>query len=117
LPIIVLHKTYISKPPIHGPYFTQEGDHNHIRIYIGGTKTRAHASKHREEGDEAMDGTPHGYIGKSWRLEGGMSASATTGCKELINGNGAQPKQPAHMDTCESTNDHTCSSKWELFFI
>jgi len=69
LPRIVLHKNYISKPPIHGPYFTQEGDRNHIRIYIGGTKTRAHASKHREEGDEAMDGTPHGYIGKSWRLK------------------------------------------------
>ena len=42
--------------------------------------------------DEAPGGTPHAYIGKSWRLGRGMGASATTRCKDLINGSGVQPK-------------------------
>ena len=35
-------------------------------------------------------GTPHAYIGES------MGASTTTGCKELINGMEAHPKQLVH---------------------
>ena len=35
-------------------------------------------------------GTPHAYIGET------MGASTTTGCKKLINGNGAHPKQLVH---------------------
>ena len=42
--------------------------------------------------DEAPGSTPHGYIGKSSRLGRGMGASATTRCKDLINGSGVQPK-------------------------
>jgi hypothetical protein len=37
-------------------------------------------------------GTPHAYIGKSWRLRGGMVAYATAGCKEIINSDGPNHK-------------------------
>jgi hypothetical protein len=70
-------------------------------------------------GDEAPDSTPHAYIGNSWRLGRGMGASATTRCKDAINGSGGQLKQRVHarLDGYVSTNADACSSKRELFFM
>jgi hypothetical protein len=70
-------------------------------------------------GDEAPCSTPQAYIGKSWRLRWGMGASATTGCKDPINGSGGQLKQRVHarLDGCVSSNADACSSKRELFFM